>query len=172
MQMGQFSKFFQIWVTIGSNLNKFGKIRWFCSKFLQKLEYEWVTFSWKISFCTGLLSNSAAAHPNKTQLEYSGGKQDGEGFCYLRWCICKDVMSWTAIKIVVVRSPGTTKISSGQPQMMLKLSGGQPKVHIGSHCFEAYSALFVKMRWFSPSTIKVQVVLKQYNNLITIYPMI
>ena len=33
-----------------------------------------------------------------------------------------------AIEILVVRSPGTTKISSGQPKMMLELSGGQPKV--------------------------------------------
>ena len=29
--------------------------------------YEWVTFSWKIGTCMGLLSNSAAAHPYQNQ---------------------------------------------------------------------------------------------------------
>ena len=36
-----------------------------------------------------------------------------------------------------------------------------------SHSFEAYSALFVKMSWFLPSTVNVQVVLKQFSNLIS-----
>ena len=45
-----FSKVPQIWAKIGSNLRKFWEKRWFCSKFGQKLDrlvYEWVTFSWK-----------------------------------------------------------------------------------------------------------------------------
>ena len=61
-----FSKFSQIWAKIDSNLRKFWKIGWFCSKFRTKLVwlvYEWVAFSWKIGICTGLLSNSAVAHP-------------------------------------------------------------------------------------------------------------
>ena len=55
---------------IGSNLRKFWKIGWFCSKFSQKLDrlvYEWVTFSWKIGIFMGLLSNSTAAHPYQNQ---------------------------------------------------------------------------------------------------------
>ena len=61
-----FSKFPKISAKIGSNLIKCMKNRWFCSIFgtkLVRLVYEWVTFSWKIGICMGLLSNSAAAHP-------------------------------------------------------------------------------------------------------------
>ena len=48
----------------------FWKFLWFCSKFcpkLSRLVYEWVTFSWKIGICMGLLSNSTAAHPYQNQ---------------------------------------------------------------------------------------------------------
>ena len=64
--MCQFSKFAQIW----AKMKIFEKIGWFCSKFGSKLDwlvYEWITFSWKIPLCMGLLSNSMAAHPNQIQ---------------------------------------------------------------------------------------------------------
>ena len=54
---------------IGSKLKKIFKTGWFCSKFCQifgQLVYEWVHFSWKISICMGLLSNSAIERPYKT----------------------------------------------------------------------------------------------------------
>ena len=57
----------QIWAQI---LENFGKIGWFCSKSdpkLSRLVYEWITFSWKIGICMGLLSNSEAAHPYQNQ---------------------------------------------------------------------------------------------------------
>ena len=65
-----FSKLPQTWAKIGSNLRRYWKMGWFCSKLgpkLDRLIYEWVTFSWKIGICTGLLSNSVAAHPHQNQ---------------------------------------------------------------------------------------------------------
>ena len=64
----------QIWYTNGSIFSKFEpklaqfqvtlwKIRWFCSKFgpkLNRLVYKYVTFSWKIGICIGLLWNSTS----------------------------------------------------------------------------------------------------------------
>ena len=57
-----FSKFGQIWAKIGSNLRKFWK-----KLVILFMVYEWVTFSWKIGICMGLLSNSVAAHPYQNQ---------------------------------------------------------------------------------------------------------
>ena len=37
------------------------------SQKLDRLVYEWVTFSWKIGICMGLLSNSVVAHPYQNQ---------------------------------------------------------------------------------------------------------
>ena len=57
--------------------------------------------------------------------------------------------------------------------MMLKLSGGQPKVHIQKSLFWGIFCSFCKNEVVSPNTVNVQVLLKQYySNLITMYPML
>ena len=63
---------FKICPNLSQNiLGNFGKNRWFCSKFgpqLDWLVYEWVTFSWKIGICMGLLQILWRHIPTKTKL--------------------------------------------------------------------------------------------------------
>ena len=55
------------WYMIPYKVAKFGIwMGWFFQK-LSRLVYELVTFSWKIGFCMGLISNSVAAHPYQNQ---------------------------------------------------------------------------------------------------------
>ena len=64
---------FQIFPNLSQNWLKFNKIYEKLGDFAQylpklvRLVYEWVTFSWKIGICIGLLSNYAAAHPYQNQ---------------------------------------------------------------------------------------------------------
>ena len=56
---------------IGSNLRKFWKNWVILHKIFPKsgqMVYEWVTFSWKIGICMGLLSNSVVACPYQNQI--------------------------------------------------------------------------------------------------------
>ena len=64
---GWIFQYSQIWTKISSNSRKFWKNRVICSKFGQLVYEWWVTFSWKIGICMGVLSNSAAAHPYQNQ---------------------------------------------------------------------------------------------------------
>ena len=54
----------EIWYMNGSIFQNF--LRWFCSK-LGRLVHKWVTFSWKIGICMGLISNSSTARPYQNQ---------------------------------------------------------------------------------------------------------
>ena len=56
----KFKKIFEKSGDFAQNLGKFGPK-------LCRLVYKWVTFSWKIGICMGLLSNFAAAHPYQNQ---------------------------------------------------------------------------------------------------------
>ena len=59
-------RFFKICPNLSQIEENFRKIGWFWSKIgpkLNQLVYEWVTFSWKIEICMGLLSNSVVTHP-------------------------------------------------------------------------------------------------------------
>ena len=57
----------QIWLKFKKILEKLGDFAQNLAKKLERLVYEWVTFSWKIVFCMNLLSNSVAAHPYQNQ---------------------------------------------------------------------------------------------------------
>ena len=60
-------RFVQIWAKIDSNLRKFWKKSGDFAQNLGQLVYEWVTFSWKIGICMGILSNSVASHTYQNQ---------------------------------------------------------------------------------------------------------
>ena len=65
-----FQNFLEFKPKLAQIQENFGKIRWFCSTFgpkLDRLVYEWVTFSVKIGICMYLLSNFVAAHLNQNQ---------------------------------------------------------------------------------------------------------
>ena len=55
----------RIWYMNGSIFQNFPKFE----PKLGRLVYEWVTFSWKIGICMGLLSNFAAAPPYQNQTQ-------------------------------------------------------------------------------------------------------
>ena len=64
--MGRFFKIFpnlsQNWLKFKETFDKSGDF----AQNLDRLVYEWVTFSWKIDICMGLLSNSARSYQNQT----------------------------------------------------------------------------------------------------------
>ena len=69
----------------------FRKSRRFCLKFgpkLGQLVYKWVTFSWKMWYFMGLLSNSAAAHPYQNQTwvppENTFHKMWQDSYCFIK----------------------------------------------------------------------------------------
>ena len=64
------------------------KIGWFCSKFGPKIDwlvYEWAMFSWKIGIYMGLPSNSVAARPYQTNLEYPRPRCTRHNTSWVRW---------------------------------------------------------------------------------------
>ena len=103
-------RLFKIFPNLSQNCLKFKKILkkigWFCPKFgtnLSRLVYEWVTFSWKIGTCMGVLSNYMAAHPYHNQTWVPPGTLSTKyfktigvtrgGFCELKIQTCRRILA-------------------------------------------------------------------------------